>query len=414
MKYTSFLQYKEYAQGFFKENSEAANEVKRVLRGAWKKVKGKVRKSSSFLENSYTLKEKKVIDKQSFIKRMREEHKKRWEKRRDELGKSVEKYISEERIKKEEQEKIKEMKEKEYKKKLIGMAEQRIKRKEAIRAKSERRMVQKQKKTYESIEGKYISLAQMNSYSPKTRIILNNSIKNLEKLENPKTKLFLIPNKPSDRDFSYIDYNKSFTPKIKNNKSYEKIRLSPIMQNIITRETLEKTEKAQKQEVIQSNIRRKNYYSKLVKELHQPKIDFAKQKELEVIKQRILVPVPRKLFTHSPNLRSKSLVLSSKSCNRKSTNSVEPLRPRPNYIEDMKNARKKLRSKLLEQSLNKEAFSEIEILEKSLEMDRLAKLHEIAAKSVSNNDWVDLIIFDEKANSLLLQSVQSKLALVRV
>lgn len=421
MKYTSFLQYKEYAQGVFKENSEAASVVKGVLKKAWEKVKGRARKSSNFLENSFEVKEKKSLDTQSFSRKMREQQRKRLEKRQEELGKSVEKYIEDERKRKEEKEKIREMREHKYREKLMVMAEQRIRRKEAIRAKSERKIVQKQKRPYEIVEGKYISIAQINSYSPKARISPKNphiSLENLERpFKNPRAKLFLTSNKspkPSDRDLSPTNCHQSFTPQLQNTKSYEKVRLSPIMQNILTRENLEKSEKSQRKQVMQSNIRRKKYYSKLVQELHQPKIDLAKRKELEVIKQRILVPVPRKIFTHSPKPRSKSLILPSKSCKNKATASVEPPKARPNYIEDMKKNRKQLRMKLLGRSLDKGVFSETEVLQRSSEMARLAKLHEIAAKNVSKDDWVDLIIFDEKANSLLLQSVQSKLALVRV
>jgi hypothetical protein len=421
MKYTSFLQYKEYAQGVFKDNSEAAGLVKGVLGKAWERVKGGVRKKPSFLENSFEVKEKKSLDTEDFSRKMREQQRKRWEKRQEELEKTVEKYIEEERKRKEEKEKIREIKGNEYRKKLMRMAEQRIRRKEAVRAKSERKIVKKQKKPYRTIEEKYMSLGQMNSYSPKAQISPKNpdiSLENLERpFKNPRAKLFLTPNKalkPSDRDLSPVDYQKSSTPQLKNTKSYEKVRLSPIMQNILTRENLEKSEKSQRQQAMQSNVRRKNYYSKLVQELHQPKIDLAKRKELEVIKQRILVPVPRKLFTHSPKPRSKSLILPSKSCKNKASASVEPPKARPNYIEDMKKARKQLRMKLLGRSLDKGVFSESEVLQRALEMGRLAKLHEIAAKNVSKDDWVDLIIFDEKANSLLLQSVQSKLALVRV
>ena len=194
----------------------------------------------------------------------------------------------------------------------------------------------------------------------------------------------------------------------------EKIFISPFIEKLLKREKDQKSEEENLKKLKKIHLDRSKNYSKLVKDLYPPKIDLLKKKELEIIKQRILLPVPRKIYSENTVFRSKSEYISSKSTKSGliSRESIRQKKSRINYLHGLRSKREERLGKIRSRSFEVNPNSKEDVLKQAYEMDKLSRQHELFLKLSSASNWGNILKAEESANNLLVQSVKSKLSLL--
>lgn len=191
-----------------------------------------------------------------------------------------------------------------------------------------------------------------------------------------------------------------------------------VLQELKERTNYEASEKNKKKELFE----RRFHYSQLVKEMYQPTIDTNKQRELEIIKEK-LKHTQNSRVTKSVSETGKEGGSSLKKRQWKK-NPMVPLVPDQrdavvvDYLAERRNARKQLPQKKYESLDIEQELSGLDNTEKMLKLRKLAKSIEKQAfqeEALLGNIKVDDLKGIERAdnvNELLMNSIRAKLALL--
>ena len=407
MKYNSVKEYFENASEIKESGKEISAAVKFVIEKAIARVRRKARKIMKFVENDYSVRRSAQIDVRSFTKRLKEEQKMRKLREDSRHRMSLERIKEKDLIYSQEQIKSKEQKEFEYKNHINSMRESSDKRKTQIRqAKSELRGLPKQIRLYNILNENFSK-----------KVVQAELESRMKFLEERKKKFLPINNeKIIDHSKNHSTILKKLAGKYHQKKSKRPAHLyqSAWIEKVKQQEMEEKEKKERIERDRRSNLERKSNYSQLVQEIHPPKIDELKRKELQIIKERILLPVKRKIYSNSSVSRSRSVMQSIQSVKSKPASiATLPFRnSRINYLSELRNSREERLGKLRSKSFDKQPLTKQEIIKQANQMEKLANQHEQILKHPHFQDWGKIIRAEEDANSLLLESVRSKLSLL--
>ena len=302
IKYYSVKQFFEANNLDFCEES-----VKDIIKDSTDKAMNLIRKRTakikSFIQHDFSFLKPKIINVKKFIKQVSQEQQRIKMMQARRFQNSLSKIQKEHEIFIQEQAKLKELKDSEYKKQLDSLALLKEKRNLALRqAKSELRGVKKEKRLYQKLEDQFHS-----------DYILPENEARKEILKQRKKNFFPIKLE------EIVRHSKNFFKNLKEKTALkthqrsltkEQIFITPLMKIIKKRETEEKQRQKSLEFEKKKRLERRNTYAKLSQELYQPRIDFLKRKELEIIKEKIALPVKRKIYSSKAVKRSKSVYMS--------------------------------------------------------------------------------------------------------
>lgn len=168
---------------------------------------------------------------------------------------------------------------------------------------------------------------------------------------------------------------------------------------------------------------KRNQYGKLIMEVHQPSIDSLKRQELELIKERLSIPVRKRIKSMTPSLQNVGEKRSYKqksartelndSTSSSQNNSKIKISTNPMYLEE----RRKLKERLAKE-MNHKASKSYEYLNKDYLENRLDNAKDIEMKAVRHGNLIKYLDplnlsgleAEEKINSMLIESVKAKLS----
>jgi hypothetical protein len=370
-------------------------------------VKKFARRSKRFKKQDFRFKLPQIVSPKSFTHRMTLEQQKRKNRQDKELEKSAIKLDVEHKNYIESLLKNQQEKQELYKKNLSLLAEKAELRKSVIiKTKSELKGIEKKKRLYELLSEQY-----------------QEKVESTEKLSRKsfleKHKLLYKPIRLDEIKQHQQKHSQIFNEKISQlqhnrTKSVERPKKSKLIQLIYQREKQDHLQTLEKISKTKENIIRRRNYAKLAQEIHAPKIDFLKQKEIELVKERLRCPVKRRLFESRPVFRSNSASYSLQSSKlKKSTRSVDSKVTKINYLVELRNARSKLRLRARSQSFDHSPANREEVLKKAIDMEKISQRHEKIIKSTELKDWTQMLAAEESATFFLLKSIKSKLALLK-
>ncbi|CAG9329280.1 unnamed protein product [Blepharisma stoltei] len=376
------------------------------------------------LKYSKEYEEKKNKEAQEFTRKLQEEQIERV-KRQEKYWKELEERMKEEEELKKKQEEINEEKIKEEirDKKIQELYEKSDRRKQLLeKQKNEMSPIPHMKPLYKKLEEEF-----------ELKCKLNKEIKSKE-LEERKKHWY----SPSDYERTN-EYLKKQTPKeddFANSKKSESINDLHNLNDYKLHEYLE-NEKKEKQKYLEHLqekkllLQKRNQYGKYIKETHQPSIDNLKRHEMELIKERLAMPVKKKIQSSTPSLQHFSMKYRAKTTKQKSArietpgidssqeNSKKNKSSNPMYLEE----RRKIREKLAK-NINHNVSKSFDFLGKDLVAADNSSAHnyakELEFKAFKQENLikyldplnVSSIQAEENVNDMIIRSIRTKLSLL--
>ena len=407
MKYNSLNEFFEHANNLIYRRDEINRVIEIALANVINSIKKKLPNLKHFLENDYSLMKIRLKSPKGLIKKLSLDQKQRNFRTNLRLEATAQKEKEDYEKNIQDEEEKKKIKGLEYKKYIESMQSHSAQRKFLItQSKSEMRGIKKQKWLYQLLTDEYMNKPVKEEIKKRKQVLLERKKQYLPIRINEIIK--------HSKQYSINIKEKSLKKINRRANTAEKIFISPFIEKLLKREKDQKSEEENLKKLKKIHLDRSKNYSKLVKDLYPPKIDLLKKKELEIIKQRILLPVPRKIYSENTVFRSKSEYISSKSTKSGliSRESIRQKKSRINYLHGLRSKREERLGKIRSRSFEVNPNSKEDVLKQAYEMDKLSRQHERFLKLSSASNWGNILKAEESANNLLVQSVKSKLSLL--